>query len=51
MKSMCAARELPGLDITLMGTKHTSPASYVLWWKKAYACSREAAISPERRGT
>src|SRR5881296_1356517 len=51
MKSMCAARELPGLDITLMGTKHTSPASYVLWWKKAYACSRFMAIGdhPARR--
>lgn len=41
----------PASTLTLLGTKHTSLASYVLWWKKAYAGSREAAISPERRGT
>jgi hypothetical protein len=41
----------PASKSTLPGTKHTPLASYVLWWKKAYACKREAAISPERRGT
>src|SRR5258708_38808824 len=39
------------LPISLLGTKHAPSASYVLWWMKAYACDREAAISPERRGT
>jgi len=38
-------------EITLLGTKQPSPASYVLWRKKRYAFNREAAISPERRGT
>src|SRR6266704_1174678 len=41
----------PAIEVTLLGTKHASSASYVLWWKKAYACDRKAAIWPERRGT